>query len=54
MSAHQVSAAAPVSAPINYHSADERCGFGTGVTQVCDFIRAGEDDRRQPGVGGVR
>ena len=52
MNIHRISVAAPVLAPINYHSADERCGFGTGVTQVCNFIRAGEDDRRLAGVGG--
>ncbi len=43
---------APLTAPINDHSADERCGCGTGVTQVCIFIRAGEDDRRLLRVGG--
>ena len=42
---------APDPAPINFHSADERCGIGTEVTQVCKFSRAGDVDRREHGGG---
>jgi hypothetical protein len=37
---------APNPAPINIVGAAERTGSGTDVTEVDEFVRADEDDRR--------
>jgi hypothetical protein len=34
-------------ARINFLGADKRCGYGTGVTGVADFMRAVEVDPRR-------